>query len=194
MRTINVERSTKETQIKLELNLDGYGNASVNTGIGFLDHMLEGFAKHGLFDLEVKVTGDLYVDCHHTVEDTGIVLGQAIKEALGDKKGIKRYGYSCIPMDEALVLCAVDLSGRAYLKFTADFINEKIGSLDSCMIKEFFQAVASNAQMNLHIRKLDGENDHHTAEAVFKSFAKALDEAVTVDERIQGVLSTKGTI
>ncbi len=193
-RTATVERSTKETQIKVSVNLDGSGKADINTGIGFLDHMLNSFARHSFIDLEVKVTGDLYVDGHHTTEDTGIVLGTAIKEALGDKAGIKRYGSFTLPMDETLVLCAVDLCGRPYFAYDLNFTMPKIGELDSELIKEFFYAVSYSAAMNLHIRQLDGSNNHHIAEAAFKAFAKAMAEAVSIDPRIEGTLSTKGTI
>ncbi len=193
-RTAEIKRETKETQIELELNLDGRGNATVDTGIGFFDHMLEGFAKHGLFDLKIQATGDLHVDGHHTVEDTGIVLGSAIKEAIGDKKGIKRYGNMILPMDDALVLCAIDLCGRPYLSYEADFKTEKIGYLDTELIREFFYAVSYSAMMNLHIKVISGTNSHHIAEAMFKSFAKALDDAVSFDERITDVLSTKGSL
>lgn len=189
-----VNRKTNETEISITIKLDGTGKAEVDTGIGFFDHMLDSFARHGLFDLKVKVNGDLYVDCHHTIEDTGIVLGQAIKEALGEKKSIKRYGSMMLPMDEALVLCALDLSGRPYLVFDADFTTDRVGYFDTEMVKEFFYAVSYSAGMNLHIKKLSGSNNHHVIEAMFKAFAKALDEAVTVDTRIKDVLSTKGTL
>ena len=193
-RKASIKRDTKETQITLDLNLDGKGEASVTTGIGFFDHMLEGFAKHGLFDMKVNVSGDLHVDGHHSVEDTGIVLGNAIKEAVGDKKGIKRYGHMILPMDDALVLCAVELCGRPYLSYEADFKTEKIGYLDTELIREFFYAISYSAMMNLHIKVISGENSHHIAEAMFKSFGKALDMAVSFDERINDVLSTKGTL
>lgn len=193
-RIANVERTTKETEISLTLDLDGNGTSQIDTGIGFFDHMLAGFAKHGFFNLDVKGKGDLIVDCHHTIEDTGIVLGEAIKEALQDKAGIKRYGHFILPMDETLVLCAIDLCGRPYLNFDVDFTTEKIGYMDTEMAREFFYAVSYSAGMNLHIKKLDGTNNHHIMEAVFKAFGKALDMAVAYDERIEGVLSTKGTI
>jgi imidazoleglycerol-phosphate dehydratase len=193
-RKANIKRDTKETQITLDLDLDGKGQAQINTGIGFFDHMLEGFAKHGFFDLKLNVTGDLHVDGHHSVEDTGIVLGNAIKEAVGDKKGIRRYGHMILPMDDALVLCAIDLCGRPYFSYEADFKTEKIGYLDTELIREFFYAVSYSAMMNLHIKVISGENSHHIAEAMFKSFAKALDMAVTYDERINDVLSTKGSL
>ena len=192
-RIASVNRKTKETDIRMELSLDGTGKYDVSTGIGFFDHMLEGFAKHGFFDMTVKVTGDLQVDGHHTVEDTGIVLGQAIARAVGDKKGIKRYGYFILPMDDALALCAVDLCGRPYLNFECEFTTERIGNLDTELIREFFYAIAYNAGMNLHIKLLSGTNNHHIAEAVFKAFAKALDMAVSKDSRIEDVLSTKGS-
>ena len=193
-RISSVNRKTKETDIRMELSLDGNGKYDVSTGIGFFDHMLEGFAKHGFFDMTVKVTGDLQVDGHHTVEDTGIVLGQAIARAVGDKKGIKRYGYFILPMDDALALCAVDLCGRPYLNFECEFTTERIGNLDTELIREFFYAIAYNAGMNLHIKLLSGTNNHHIAEAVFKAFAKALDMAVSKDSRIEDVLSTKGSL
>ena len=193
-RTAAVERNTKETKIKLNLNIDGTGNCKSETGVGFFDHMLDGFTRHGLFDLDVKVDGDLFVDCHHTIEDTGIVLGQAIKEAVGDKKGIKRYGSCILPMDEALVLCAVDLSGRPYYVSDAVFTADKCGDMDLEMVKEFFYAVSYSAGMNLHFKVLSGSNNHHIVEAMFKAFAKALDCATMFDERIVGVLSTKETL
>ncbi|MCI8429294.1 MAG: imidazoleglycerol-phosphate dehydratase HisB [Lachnospiraceae bacterium] len=193
-RTAIVERSTKETKIKIQLMLDGSGKAKLHTGVGFFDHMLDGFARHGLFDLEVHVDGDLEVDCHHTVEDTGIVLGTAIREAAGDKKGIRRYGSCILPMDEALVLCAVDLSGRPYYVSDAQFTVPRVGDLDTEMVKEFFYAVSYSAQMNLHFKVLSGSNNHHICEAMFKAFAKALDAAVSYDERITDVLSTKGSL
>lgn len=193
-RQAEVIRNTKETQIRVKLALDGTGVFQGGTGIGFFDHMLEGFARHGLFDLEVEVRGDLHVDCHHTVEDTGIVLGQAIREAIGDKKGIRRYGSTILPMDEVLVLCAVDLCGRPYYRSDAEFPVERIGEMDTETIREFFYAVSYAAAMNLHFKMLDAGNGHHMAEGMFKAFAKALDGAVTFDERITDVLSTKGTI
>lgn len=193
-RQAEVIRNTKETQIRLRLDLDGTGRSQIQTGVGFFDHMLEGFARHGLFDLEVSVTGDLDVDCHHTVEDTGIVLGQAIREAVGDKKGIRRYGSRILPMDEVLVLCAVDLGGRPYFRSDVEFATERIGTLESEMVREFFYAVSYSAAMNLHFKSIYGGNSHHMAEGMFKAFAKALDEAVSFDARIADVLSTKGTL
>lgn len=189
-----VTRTTKETDIKMDLLLDGSGKGNINTGIGFFDHMLEGFSRHGFFDLDCEAKGDLKVDNHHTVEDTGIVLGTAIREALGDKKGIKRYGSFILPMDDALCLCAIDLCGRPYLDYSCQFTTERIGELDTELIREFFYAVSYSAGMNLHIKMLSGINNHHMAEAMFKAFAKALDEAVSMDERITDVLSTKGSL
>ena len=194
IRTASLHRQTGETDIELTLNLDGTGKTDIDTGIGFFDHMLNNFARHGLFDLTVKAKGDLYVDCHHLVEDTGIVLGQAIKEAVGDKKSIKRYGYSILPMDETLMLCSLDLSGRPYFQSDFTFQGERCGYFDTAMTKEFFYAISYSALMNLHFKMLAGENDHHIIECAFKSFAKSLDAATRVDERITSVLSTKGTL
>lgn len=193
-RSATIGRKTKETDISLTLNLDGTGKGEISTGIGFFNHMLEGFARHGFFDLMVKVEGDLHVDGHHTIEDTGIVLGQAIREALGDKAGIKRYGSCILPMDDALALCAVDLCGRSYFNYECEYPSERIGDLDTELIREFFYAVSYSAGMNLHIKMLSGINSHHMAEAMFKAFSKAMDEAVTKDARIQNVLSTKGSL
>lgn len=194
IRKTKINRKTKETDISMNLSLDGSGKSEIETGIGFFNHMLEGFARHGFFDLTVSVDGDLDVDGHHTVEDTGIVLGTAIKNALGDKTGIKRYGSFLLPMDDALCLCAVDLCGRPYLGFCCEFPVEKVGDLDTELVKEFFYAVSYSAGMNIHIRMLSGDNAHHMIEAMFKAFAKALDEAVSKDERIKDVLSTKGSL
>ena len=193
-RTADYVRKTKETDISLHLNLDGTGSSSIHTGIGFFDHMLDGFARHGLFDLKVNVAGDLAVDCHHTIEDTGIVLGNAIKEAVGDKKGIRRYGSCILPMDETLVLCAVDLSGRPYLSFDGNFTVERVGYMDTEMVKELFYAISYTAGMNLHIKVLTPGNNHHMIEAMFKAFARALDEATSYDPRITDILSTKGSL
>ena len=193
-RTSSVQRNTKETKISLDLNLDGSGIARLHTGIGFFDHMLDGFARHGLFDLTVKVDGDLEVDSHHTIEDTGIVLGTAIREALGSKKGIRRYGSCILPMDEALVLCAVDLSGRPYLVFDGEFTTDRCGDMDTEMAREFFYAISYAAVMNLQLKVLYGSNNHHIMEAMFKAFAKALDMATVNDPRIVDVLSTKGSL
>lgn len=188
------ERKTKETDISVTINLDGTGNNAISTGVGFFDHMLDGFARHGLFDLTVEAKGDLFVDCHHTVEDTGIVLGQAVLQAVGDKKGIKRYGHMFLPMDETLALCAIDLSGRPYLNFQAEFANDRIGDMDTEMIREFFYAVSYSAMMNIHLKILDGENSHHKAEALFKAFGKALDMATAGEPRLRGAWTTKGSL
>ena len=194
-RTATVTRKTGETDITITLNLDGSGESTVNTGIGFFDHMLKSFAKHGYFDLACIVKGDLEVDCHHTIEDTGIVLGKAIKEAVGDKVGIKRYGSFIMPMDETLVLSAVDLSGRPYLSYDLDLTVPRVGNFDTEMTKEFFYAVSYAAEMNLHIKQISGSNNHHIIEAAFKAFANALDLATQYDPRLEGgLLSTKGAL
>ena len=193
-RTAVMERTTKETKIRLSLCLDGTGKGDIHTGIGFFDHMLEGFARHGLFDLSLSVEGDLQVDTHHTIEDTGIVLGKAIKEAVGDKKGMVRYGSMILPMDEALILCALDLCGRPYLVYDLKLDREFVGDLETEMIREFFYAVSYSAAMNLHLKVIDGGNNHHMAEALFKVFGKALDEAVMKEPRIKEVWSTKGSL
>ncbi len=193
-RTAQVKRCTRETDITARLNLDGSGICRAESGIGFLDHMLDGFARHGLFDLELTCKGDLQVDCHHTVEDVGIVLGEAIRQALGEKKAIRRYGSMLLPMDEALVLCAIDLSGRPYLSFEETYTVDRIGDLDTEMIHDFFYAVSYSAGMNLHLKQISGVNNHHIAEASFKAFAKALDEATMQEPRIDGVWSTKGVL
>ena len=193
-REASIQRNTKETEIKLKLTLDGHGYSEIITGVGFFDHMLDGFTRHGLFDLCIRVHGDLNVDDHHTIEDTGIVLGTAIKEAAGDKKGIRRFGNCILPMDEVLVLCAVDLSGRPYYSSDAVFSSERIGNMTAEMVKEFFYAVSCSAGMNLHFKVLTNGNSHHLAEAMFKSFAKALDQATSFDPRITDVLSTKGSL
>ncbi len=187
-------RETKETNIRVKLNLDGTGEAKIDSGIGFFDHMLEGFARHGLFDLELSCEGDLHVDGHHTVEDCGIVLGEAFKEALGDKSGIARFGNMTLPMDDALVLTAVDLSGRPYFAYDAAFPTERIGYLDTELVKEFFYAFSYSAGINLHIRVLSGDNSHHICEAMFKSFSRSLDMACAFDPRISGIPSTKGSL
>ena len=189
-----IERKTKETDISLSLKLDGSGNSSISTGVGFFDHMLEGFCRHGFFDLNLTVKGDLHVDAHHTVEDTGIVLGQAIAEAVGDKKGIRRYGYFILPMDETLVLCAVDLCGRPYFQFDLELPASKVGDFDTELVREFFYAVSYKSGMNLHFKLFSGTNTHHIIEAAFKAFAKALDMATDIDPRNEGVLSTKGSL
>ncbi len=193
-RIANIQRKTRETDISATLNIDGSGSSTINTGIGFFNHMLEGFAKHGFFDLELNCEGDLAVDSHHTIEDCGIVLGNAIKEAIGDKKGIKRFGSCILPMDETLVLCAIDLSGRPYLAFDGEFTAERVGYMDTEMVKEFFYAVSYSAEMNLHIKVLNSGNNHHMIEAMYKAFARALDEATTFDPRITDVMSTKGSL
>lgn len=193
-RIVTKERATKETKITLTLNLDGSGNNQIDTGIGFFDHMLDGFARHGLFDLNLKVEGDLFVDSHHTIEDTGIVLGQAILEAIGDKKGIKRYGSMILPMDETLALAAIDLSGRPYFSFDANFTAERLGDFDTEMIREFFYAISYSAMMNLHMKILDGINNHHMAEALFKAFGKALDMATMDEPRLDDAWTTKGSL
>lgn len=194
-RVAEIARKTNETDIKLKLNLDGTGKANIDTGIGFFDHMLNNFARHGFFDIELKVDGDLYVDCHHTIEDTGIVLGQAIAKAIGDKKGINRFGSFMLPMDETLVLCALDLSGRPYLVYDLSLTTPQVGYMDTEMVKEFFYAVSYGAGMNLHIKQISGSNNHHIIEAAFKAFAKALDQATMIDNRLEGIiLSTKGSL
>lgn len=193
-RIATLTRKTKETDITLTINLDGQGQNSIDTGIPFFDHMLDGFARHGLFDLEVMVKGDLAVDSHHTIEDTGIVLGKAIAEALGDKAGIRRYGYFILPMDEVLALSAIDLSGRPYLKYDAEFTVPQLGTMDTEMVREFFCAVSYSAAMNLHLKIMEAGNNHHMAEALFKAFGKALDVAVSEEPRIKDVWSTKGIL
>lgn len=194
MREATVNRKTKETDISMKLNLDGTGAFQVNTGIGFFDHMLSGFAKHGFIDLDCKVKGDLEVDGHHTVEDTGIVLGQALREAVGDKAGMVRYGSFIMPMDDALILCAVDFCGRPYFSYDLKVNEEKCGDFETTLAKEFFYAVSYSAGINLHIKQISGENGHHILEAAFKAFGKAVDAATQLDPRVQGVLSTKGKL
>jgi len=193
-RTATIERKTAETDIKLSLNLDGTGESKISTGVGFFDHMLTLLAKHGAFDLELEAEGDLHVDQHHTVEDVGICLGQAIKDALGDKRGIRRYGHFTLPMEETLATVAIDLGGRFTLAFNADFPDAKIGEFDSALVEEFCQALAGNALCNLHILVHYGRNGHHIAEAIFKGMARALRMAVESDDRLTGVPSTKGTL
>ena len=194
MRTAKITRKTGETDIKLKLNLDGQGKAEIDTGIGFFDHMMDAFARHGMFDVDLKEKGDLNVDGHHSVEDTGIVLGEAIRKAVGDKKGIRRYGYFVLPMDEALVVCAIDLCGRPYYVSDARFPSGMVGDFDTELVNEFFYAVSYSAAMNLHFRVLSGNNTHHIIEAMFKAFSKALDMATGTDPRIADVLSTKGVL
>ena len=194
IRKASVKRETNETDISMDFAIDGSGKAEISTGIGFFDHMLNSFTRHGLFDMKLSVKGDLYVDTHHSIEDTGIVLGQAIKEAIGDKKSIKRYGSVILPMDEALVLCSLDLSGRPYLVCNAEFTTDRVGYFDTEMVKEFFYAISYSAGMNLHIKVLSGSNNHHIIEGIFKAFAKALDEATVTDPRIKDIMSTKGSL
>ncbi|MBQ7679911.1 MAG: imidazoleglycerol-phosphate dehydratase HisB [Butyrivibrio sp.] len=193
-RSATVTRKTGETDITVTLELDGSGQSRIDTGIGFFDHMLEAVTRHGLFDLEVSVQGDLRVDGHHSVEDTGIVIGQAIAQALGDKKGIRRFGQRLLPMDETLALCAIDLCGRPYFVMDAAFDAPMVGDFDTQLVREFFYSVSYSAGMALHLRLLSGENDHHRIEAMFKAFARALDEACSYDERVQGIPSTKGSL
>lgn len=195
MRSAVLERKTSETQIKLSLDIDGSGTSEISSGIGFLDHMLTLFAKHSGFNLEVSCTGDTYVDDHHSCEDIGIVLGSALREALGDKRGISRYGDIILPMDEALILCACDVSGRSCLVFDADFPTEKIGSFDTELVQEFFEAFTRSSGITLHIRKLSGANSHHIAEGIFKAFARCLAKACGIDEKRKNEIpSTKGVI
>ena len=193
MRTASIERNTFETKIQLSLNLDAQEPVDIDTGVGFFDHMLTLFARHSRLSLVVKVEGDLHVDSHHTVEDV-IVLGQAIKEAIGDKAGINRYGTSFVPMDETLGMASLDLSGRSYLVFDATFDNPKLGTFDTELVEEFFQALAFNVQMNLHLKILHGKNSHHKAESLFKATGRALREAITLNPDIKGVNSTKGML
>jgi imidazoleglycerol-phosphate dehydratase len=193
-RTARIERKTAETEIQLELNLDGAGKSTIQTGVGFLDHMLTLFARHGAFDLMVQAKGDLQVDQHHTVEDTGICLGQAFRQALGDKSGIQRYGHFTLPMEETLITSAVDLSGRYFLVFQAEFPSPKIGDFDSELVEDFFQALAANLLCNLHLILHHGRNSHHISEALFKGTARALRMAVQIDGRSTGIPSTKGVL
>lgn len=193
-RKTSLERDTKETQIALELNIDGRGKYDIDTGIGFFNHMLEGFARHGFFDLLLRVQGDTEVDAHHTVEDTGIALGEAFAKAWGDKEGIARFGFFILPMDDALVLASLDLSGRPYFSFDAELTAPTLGTMETETVREFFQGFVNGARINLHLRQLAGGNTHHIVEAMFKAFAKALDMATKKDDRIEGVLSTKGAL
>jgi imidazoleglycerol-phosphate dehydratase len=193
-RTAALKRATKETQIELTVNIDGEGKGNISTGIGFLDHMLDLLAKHALFDLDIKAAGDRCVDDHHTVEDVGICLGQALKEALGDKKGIRRFSHTSVPMQESLANIAVDISGRPALVFHAEFLTEKIGNFDAELIEEFLEAFATHAGVNLHVNVPYGTNAHHIAEAIFKGLAKALEYAVQRNERIKDIPSTKGIL
>ncbi len=193
-RTAVVERVTKETSIRLSLGLDGTGESRVSSSVPFLDHMLDLFARHGLFDLQVEARGDTDIDYHHTVEDVGIVLGEALKRALGGKEGIRRYGQATVPMDETLASVVIDLSGRPYLCYNVPLPKVKVGDFDVELVREFFQAFANSGGLNLHVNLLYGENIHHIIEACFKAFARALDGATLIDERITGVLSTKGKL
>ncbi|MCK8818181.1 imidazoleglycerol-phosphate dehydratase HisB [Natroniella sulfidigena] len=194
MRKARIVRETSETEIELEINLDGSGQAEIETPVPFLNHMLVLMTKHGLFDLKVKASGDVEIDDHHTVEDIGIVLGQALQEAVGDKAGIKRYGEQFVPMDEALLQTVLDFSGRYYLNFSVTDLKDKVGDFDTELVEEFFRAVAYNAGLNLHLRQLEGTNTHHIIEGLFKSFGRALAKAVMIDDRIEGVMSTKGKL
>ena len=194
MRQAKIERNTFETKIKLSLNLDTQEPVDIQTGVGFFDHMLTLFARHGRMSLVVKADGDLHVDSHHTVEDVGIALGQALRQALGDKVGINRYGTSFVPMDETLGMASLDLSGRSYLVFDSEFDNPKLGNFDTELVEEFFQALAFNVQMNLHLKILHGKNNHHKAESLFKATGRALREAVTINPEIKGVNSTNGML
>lgn len=195
MRKTEINRATAETKIELSLDLDGSGKSEIATGVGFLDHMLTLFARHGRFDLTVKCEGDTYVDDHHSAEDIGICLGKAFSEALGDMRGITRYGSVILPMDETLILCAVDISGRAYLGFNAEFTSEKIGTFDTELVEEFFAAFVRTSAVTLHIKKLDGKNSHHIAEGIFKAFARTMKTAVAVDEQYKNEIpSTKGVL
>ncbi len=193
-RKATIKRLTNETEIELELDLDGDGSSSIQTGVGFLDHMLELFARHGILGLSVTAKGDLHVDQHHTVEDVGICLGQAIRDALGDKAGIRRYGHFTLPMEETLVTTAIDLSGRYAMVFHADFPNQKIGDFDTELVEDFWQAVAANALCNLHVILHHGRNSHHISEAIFKSIARSLRMASEMDQRVEGIPSTKGRL
>lgn len=195
MRISEIDRETAETAIKLTLDLDGTGESNIDTGVGFLDHMLTLFSRHGRFDLNVACDGDTYVDDHHSVEDIGIALGCAFKDALGDMRGINRYAHVILPMDETLILCAVDISGRAHLSFDAEFPTEKIGLFDTELVREFFEAFVRNCGVTLHIKKLSGENSHHIAEGIFKAFARTMKGAVAIDrEFADEIPSTKGVL
>jgi len=194
-RVAELARKTKETDLHVRVNLDGAGEASVKTGIGFFDHMLEAFARHGLIDLTLEARGDLHVDGHHTVEDTGIVLGQAIAEALGDRSGIRRYADAMVPLDEALVRCVLDVSGRPYLSYQIDIAKwQMLGDYDVFLTPEFFRALVLNAGFTVHLDLIRGDNPHHIVEAAFKAFARALDAATTIDPRVKGIPSTKGKL
>jgi imidazoleglycerol-phosphate dehydratase len=193
-RNASIKRKTSETDIDVTIDLDGNGTSNIDTGIGFFDHMLILMTKHGLINLDIKAVGDLYIDCHHTIEDVGIALGSCIKEALGDKASIKRYGTSYVPMDETLALVSLDISGRPFLVFDAEFNSDQVGTMDTQMVEEFLRAVAFNAGITLHVKILHGKNDHHKIEAIFKALGRALREAFEKDSRIKGVMSTKGSL
>ncbi|GAA0180803.1 imidazoleglycerol-phosphate dehydratase HisB [Clostridium sediminicola] len=193
-RSAGISRKTGETDINVNVSLDGTGNYNIDTGIGFFDHMLNLMTKHGLMDIEIKANGDLEVDSHHTIEDVGIALGACIKEALGDKSGIKRYGTSYVPMDETLALVSLDISGRPFLVFDAEFTNDRVGTMDTEMVEEFLRALAFNAGITLHVKIIHGKNNHHKIEGIFKALGRALREAVEKDSRIKGVMSTKGSL
>jgi len=195
MRTATVERNTRETRISVTVNLDGTGQSSLDTGIGFLDHMLEQVSKHGLIDIDLKVEGDLHVDMHHTTEDSAIAIGQAVRQALGECRGVRRFAHAYLPMDEALSRVALDISGRPYLIWKVDFSRPKIGEMDSELFKEWFQAFAQNAGITLHVENLYGDNNHHIVESCFKGLARSLRDAIAIDERQKDVIpSTKGSL
>lgn len=191
-RESSLKRESKETNISVSVNLDGLGESKIATGVGFFDHMLTHLSRYSFIDMNIEATGDTYIDSHHTVEDVGIVLGDSLDAAFGDKFGIKRYGFTGVPMDETFVLVSIDLSGRPYLSFNAPFTTDRLGEMETEMIEEFFRALSARMKMNIHIEVVHGKNNHHIAEGIFKAFGKALDEAKTIDPRITGVLSTKG--
>lgn len=193
-RSASIERNTKETQIKVELKVDGGGHGEISTGVPFLDHMLDSFARHGFFDLRVDARGDLHIDEHHTVEDVGIALGKAFAQALGERKGIRRFGEATVPLDEALCSVVVDISGRSYLAYDLPIAQERVGSFQTELVHDFMKALSDNVGMNLHIRLASGRNPHHIIEACFKALARAMDQATALDPRIAGALSTKGTL
>ena len=194
MRKAEIKRKTNETDILVNVNIDGSGISDIDTGVGFFDHMLGLYAKHSLMDIKIKCTGDTFIDCHHTVEDVGIALGQATKEALGDKMGISRYGTCFLPMDEALAMVSLDISGRSYLVFDGEFSTPKLGDFDTEMVEDFFMAFSSACGVTLHVKVMYGRNTHHIIEAIFKAFAKAMDKATIIDSRVTGVPSTKGVL
>jgi imidazoleglycerol-phosphate dehydratase len=193
-RRAELERKTRETAVAITLDLDGSGRAEINTGVPFLDHMLDSFARHGFFDLKVAATGDVHIDDHHTVEDAGIVLGRAFKQALGDRAGIRRFGEATVPLDEALCTAVIDLSGRCYLAYNVAIKEERVGAFQTILVHDFMKALSDEAGMNLHLNLLSGRNPHHIIEAAFKALARAMDEATSIEPRLSGVLSTKGTL